>query len=441
MNRREKLLSVLVGVLAVGFLLYFGVSRYRGALKSRQDHLAKLGDDIRREEATKRKIALQKKALDAANEQSLPKDFDAASLKYNQWLRSTLDAHFPPTFELTNQGISSIKFGEEYATLKLLVSGATGTWSDVSGFLYDFYRANHLHKISNLIVRPLSKDNRSEVRVEKIYIEALILPGAKHENELNDGIADHRLVLDDLSRYRGLIGGRSLFAAYQPLTMGAIAGGSVVYDNALVIQPTVSKDPRAAAMTFTLNEDAPENATINPQTGEFSWTPTAEQAGATINPDTGEVTWPESDSPISKRYNFTISVKDLTGLAAEQAFSVNVLKEEPPRVVRQANTPDFSAAQARAARFTAGFAWEDGTKFVWLWDRSQPPDRAYQSLHENDRFTVGIWQGTLKSIDENFDVVVTFDNDQAGEGTLRRIKSGESLADSVIVKNEGGGAN
>jgi hypothetical protein len=318
------------------------------------------------------------------------------------------------------------------------IGGARGTWADLVSFLYDFYRADYLHKITNLVVRPISDTNRNEIQITSLSIEAMILPTAAHTDQLNDGTSD-RLALDDLSAYRNLIAGRNFFAEFVPLQLNAIASRRIVLGNSLTIQPNVSRDARTQAMTFSLDENAPAGMTVDPATGVINWQPTEVHAGARIDEETGAIVWETPQEESSQQHPVTLSVSDLTGLTASRAFTVTVLGAEPPQPVQTVQgPPNFREAQLRHTIFTAYQEWENGERLVWLHDRTLPPSRSVQVLRENDTFEVGAnLRATVKSISRT-EVVVTFFPDP---DTLYRIKIGDSLQEFAVIAPQSDGAN
>ncbi len=75
----------------------------------------------------------------------------------------------------------------------------------------------------------------------------------------------------------------------------------------LTLQPLASDaDLPAQGLTYSLGEGAPEGASINPQTGAITWTPSEDQVG--------------------QEFTFQVTVTDGTGLSAAQSFAVLVVE-------------------------------------------------------------------------------------------------------------------
>jgi len=75
-----------------------------------------------------------------------------------------------------------------------------GNLHHVVRFLYDFYRAGHLHKIQSFSLTPLGKGGNLDVNMT---IEALVLPGAEHRSELST-LTSHRLQCASFEDYGGI---------------------------------------------------------------------------------------------------------------------------------------------------------------------------------------------------------------------------------------------
>lgn len=86
-----------------------------------------------------------------------------------------------------------------------------GSLEKLTRFLYDFYSAGHLHKISALTIKPVK--NSSDLDLD-ITIEALSLPGSKQKDKLY--VETGKPLKLSLDEYKKSIVDRNLFAAYKP---------------------------------------------------------------------------------------------------------------------------------------------------------------------------------------------------------------------------------
>jgi len=102
-----------------------------------------------------------------------------------------------------------------------------------------------------------------------------------------------------------------------PVLTGVPATASVVYSNNLSFTAHATDvDLPAQTLTFSL-VGAPSGATINPNTGVFSWTPTAAQAGASY---TFSVAVSDGEVLVSSSITVTVELKALTSLGPAQVW-------------------------------------------------------------------------------------------------------------------------
>jgi hypothetical protein len=86
-----------------------------------------------------------------------------------------------------------------------------GTLEQLTQFLFDFYSAGHLQKITSIIITPL-KNPQLDL---KIAVDALSLPGSKQTDQLSTE-KSNRLKLASADLYNKVIVKRSPFVAYAP---------------------------------------------------------------------------------------------------------------------------------------------------------------------------------------------------------------------------------
>jgi len=73
-----------------------------------------------------------------------------------------------------------------YDSISFSVQGR-GSLQQWTRFLYDFYRAGHLHQIRSLSLTPVGRSDQLDVAMA---IEALVLPGTENQDRLNESPAD-----------------------------------------------------------------------------------------------------------------------------------------------------------------------------------------------------------------------------------------------------------
>src|SRR5206468_1935819 len=97
-------------------------------------------------------------------------------------------------------------------------------------------------------------------------------------------------------------------ATNNPPVLTAISAKTINELTLLTFTNTAS-DPDGDTLTYSLDPGAPTNATINPSTGVFSWTPTEAQG-----PGTNSITVRVTDNgspPLSDTKAFTVTVNEV----------------------------------------------------------------------------------------------------------------------------------
>ena len=200
-------------------MLYFGLGAI--VLYIAGDHALKTYIDApleqrqARKEQLEKKIKKKKKELAESKEaarklavwekSSLPSDTEIARSLYRTWLLDLVEKSDFQSAHVDSGPATSRK--GYYDSLSFSVRGK-GSLHQVVTFLYDFYRAGHLHKIQSLNLTPLGKGGGLDVLVT---IEALVLPGAKSKDQLSTATSN-RLAHASLSDY-GIISQRNMFGA------------------------------------------------------------------------------------------------------------------------------------------------------------------------------------------------------------------------------------
>ncbi|MBL9124701.1 MAG: hypothetical protein JNG90_13780 [Planctomycetaceae bacterium] len=199
MQKREKVLAGVVGLLVLGFAgNWLFQQALQGPLNARYERITKLKNDIARKEKELRLAQQAGKKLTAWQRQSLPRDPEVARSLYQEWL---LDEVSRAGFKLPNvdSGQATAKKGA-YQRIAFSVRGQA-TLEQLTRFLYDFYRANHLHQIQRLSINPVANSPELDL---SLSIEALILPDSDRKDRLSTERST-RLASEALSDYRVLV--------------------------------------------------------------------------------------------------------------------------------------------------------------------------------------------------------------------------------------------
>jgi hypothetical protein len=188
-------------------LLWLGggqvVSYLRAPLDRKRTQAAGLAKRIEKASAQLRRTKKAAEDLRFWQECALPSDPVAARSEYQAWLLDLVGRT-----ELAGPSVSSGEpalRGNLYYTISFSLQ-ASGTLEQWTRFLFDFYRAGHLHQIRSIGITPIGR--KDEVTLS-LAIEALALPNADRIDRLTAKTAD-RLAFDSLEDYR-VIAERNLF--------------------------------------------------------------------------------------------------------------------------------------------------------------------------------------------------------------------------------------
>lgn len=180
----------------------------------RRARTARLQKQIRTKKEELTRIRKAAKQLDLWHRQSLPSNLEVARSFYQGWLIELID-HVGWTNPTVDSG-EPVNHRDLYYVLTFTVRGR-GNLEQLTTFLFEFYRAGHLHQIHTLDISPTPRKGLLDLAVT---IEAVALSDLKDKDRLNTEPAD-RLVSDRLADYTGIVR-RNLFG------VGAGGGASSV---------------------------------------------------------------------------------------------------------------------------------------------------------------------------------------------------------------------
>ncbi len=234
MNSREKLLVVGVGIVAVFWTATTGVSTFRDVRAKNYRMLKSVKKELARAEKSDARGREAQKRIYAWAKQSLPTDLDVAKSLYEDWLREQLIESGLYVTELNDK--SSGGGNKRFQEISFLVS-AEGSLAQLSDFLYRFYRAGHLHRVSEANLTP-SKEGGT--LVISLTIDALSLEDCKRTDRLSERLSN--TPLPPLEEVSAAIVSRNIFAPYRPALLGASNGSE---------QSTTELDQVLAQARFT----------------------------------------------------------------------------------------------------------------------------------------------------------------------------------------------
>jgi hypothetical protein len=220
MTRREKMLAGAVAGTAVLWGAMRGVERYRVAVARNEDAARIAANSLDDAEFAVQRGERAKRRLIAWGDRSLPSDPDVAKSLYQDWVRTTLAGAGLKEVQVTDKTFN--RRNPNYSEISLEAKGS-GKMEELVAFLYKFYAAPHLHRISAATVVP--SENGEKLAIA-LTIDALTLPDSKRTNQLAKG--DEQKLPQSQDAFRASLAGRNLF---KPHTPGAdpnagLAGGA-----------------------------------------------------------------------------------------------------------------------------------------------------------------------------------------------------------------------
>jgi hypothetical protein len=246
MNRRT--LMLLLGAVAVG-VLWGGDQLFRNGYEipkgKLETQLEKLDRDLGKAADAEIDAKIKAKELAFLKDHSLPYDPELAKSAYQDWLlnlvkfhgmeNATVDASQPKSIVVKGR----VRKGDRVVAREFQFGVRAKTdLSHLTAFLYDFYRAGHLHKITNLSLNPVAGGRAIDV---SLSIDALSLEATDRESELAK-ISWNRLADEDLENYLALAR-RNVFARGISQSIGQVRLTGVTSDRQGIAQAWFSLGP------------------------------------------------------------------------------------------------------------------------------------------------------------------------------------------------------
>ena len=246
MQTRQLVLYGLLGVIVV----YLGGEKVKQSLidepfAAQKSRIEKLEGDRMKVQKALNRAKKTSRQIEAWEERSLPKDPSTARTVYQEWLVDVVErcGLTTPSFD---SGTPVLRNGI-YHSLTFSVR-ARGTLQQLTAFLYEFYRADHLHQIQSIGITPLRSAGLLDL---SISIEALAMTNSANQQGLSTAVAEEYLD-KELSHYFPIVR-RNIFGI----------GGEA--DPANFTRLTAVTDQGATEAWFTLES---ENRVIKLKQGE-----------------------------------------------------------------------------------------------------------------------------------------------------------------------------
>jgi len=381
MNRREKMLAIIVGALLLLMVGYFVVSQVSGALDYRRRQNSELLGRVQRLSQTVQRGQQADRRLRKLESRSLPRDRDVAGSLYRSWLLDTVQrvGLVDPKVSAT----SGLSHGGVYDRLPFTVSGEANIEQLVE-LLHSFYSVNDLHQIRRLHIKPADDPRVLEL---SMTIEALVLPGSVREGAVAN-VPGEPLKYGELLQYEDMIVRRNIFGPpNKPPELSSVPGEKRVELGRSVTFTARARDPdERDRVRFRLGDGAPPDASIGETSGEFRWTP--EELG---------------------EYEVTIHVSDdgMPNKSDSDTFKIVVVEPAPPppEPVASVERPKLTFDDAKHTYVSGITSNARGQWELWLTVRTTGQ---VLRLKQGDRISVGSVQGVVSRISER-DVVVETD--------------------------------
>ncbi len=208
MTRREKYLAGAVVGAAALWAGLSGLGKYRSAVDASvrlQSQAHQKLDDA--EFAVMRGEKAKRQLIEWAK-RSLPTDRDVAKSLYQDWVRTQLTSAGLTVEQVTDKPITrrETHFGELSVEAR-----ASGTLDQMADFLYKFYTAPHLHRISPATITP--SENGSKLSAV-LGIESLILSDSTRKAEL--ATREEQKLPHSLEEFKASLTSRNVFAPHTP---------------------------------------------------------------------------------------------------------------------------------------------------------------------------------------------------------------------------------
>ena len=198
---RPHRLKILVGVFLVVLLATLSgriAAVFQGPLETRRSIGARRAKELEKRQGELAGARRDAQELEFWEKRSLPADPVMARSAYQAWLLELIGR-----VDLSKQAVTlgeAVPRGGLYWTIAASVQ-ARGTLEQWTAFLFEFYRAGHLHQVRSMTFTPLG---RKDLLDASLVIEALVLPRADRKDRLTAESSD-RLAFDKLDDYQVIV--------------------------------------------------------------------------------------------------------------------------------------------------------------------------------------------------------------------------------------------
>ena len=170
MNQRERMLSIAVGGLLIGVAVWWGMGKYRSALKTRQNQITALTNEQQRLTEQQLQGEYANRQMGEYMVRSLPGEPQHAQSDYQEWLLGVVQDN--KLSKAVVDSNSSRPIGGIYQKIDFRVQADT-TLPNFINLMHDFYAKDYLHRIRDFSFRPTREGGyRVEMSIDAIALLA-----------------------------------------------------------------------------------------------------------------------------------------------------------------------------------------------------------------------------------------------------------------------------
>jgi len=392
MNRREKLLTFIVGLLVLVIGVFWIGSSINDAFEKRAATKSQKLEQRKRQEFTLKHAILADREIKEYQARSLPSNLELARAQYEKWLANLLAKSEIATPKFGCKSKPKRK-GDEPVTITWNVSG-TGGLDQVSELLHAYYSLDTLHRMSSLKLVAIPESHDLQINFDtQAFVLANTEPDQKLDPERKSAWAQkhgrkeiaqiiERNILSRPNKAPQIAGVPTL-----KTTLGEMVEYRVEAEDANEFDE----------LRFSL-VDPPRGATLDERTGKLLWKPDA----------VGE-------------YKLLAQVTDdgIPSHTATTAFTVSVVAPPPP-APPEPPKPTPPGVDEAMFTYATGNVRVNGKPQIWLTVRTSGETL---KLSEGDSLKVGSVDGVVSKIgDRSFELTI-------GE-EKREVRRGDPLVSS-----------
>ncbi|MCC9643385.1 hypothetical protein LOC71_13960 [Rhodopirellula sp. JC740] len=377
MSQRERFLAMAVGGLFIVVAFQWGFSKYRSAVKFRENRLAGLQNEADQLNEKMLAGAYADRQMGEYMVRSLPGNPEKAKSTYQSWLLGTvreaglMDAGVDP--------VSDAPVGDLYHRYGFRVSGKT-TLKGLVGLLHDFYARDYLHRVRELSFGPSRAGDLNLV----MTIDVISL--ANVGDDVATPEEDSWRIAKSLDEVESSILNRNFF---EPPNQPPVYSGDetlVAVKGEKTEVKLKASDPEDTGLTFEMEGELPEWATFDPASGTFTF-----NAPADPEQDGDEAAAESTGSAEPLKFTVRVSDSGYPKRQIEKTLAVR-LQDPPPPAAPDPLPPKFDdATQTYLTALVQGR--DDWTAWMNVRTRGET-----LKLQVGDSFEIGSKKGVVKSV-------------------------------------------